>query len=83
MDKHSSKLSTMEFMFIVGNKHCMIIHHIQLLHKSSAENSFFLPKYHMRDCDEKGESNAAKALFVFFRGFEKVARSSVERKWFV
>lgn len=69
--KHFSKLSTMEFMFIAGNKHCMIIHHIQPLHKSSPENSSFLPNYHVRDCDEKGESSATKSLYS----------SGVRRKW--
>lgn len=68
-------------MFIAGNKHCMIIHHIQPLHKSSPENSSFLPKYHMRDCDEKGESIATKSVFIM--GLEKVAWSSVEKKRFV
>lgn len=58
----------------------MIIHHIQPLHKSSPENSLFLPKYPLRHCDEKGESSAAKVFFVFIRGIEKVAKSSVQKK---
>lgn len=56
-------------MFIVGDKDFMIIHHIQLLGKSSPENSFFLPKYHIRDGDEKGENSTAEAFFVYISRF--------------
>lgn len=77
MNRHSSKFSATAFMFVVGiNKglplyRCMIIHHIQPLHKSSPENSFCLSKYHIRDCDEKGESSAAEAFFVYISGFSE------------
>lgn len=69
MDRHSSKLSTTAFMFVVGDKDCTIIHHVQLLGKSSPENSFFLPKHCIGDGDEKGSNSAAEAFFVYIIRF--------------
>lgn len=64
---------------MAGNKHCMIIHHIQPLHKSTA-NSFFLPKYHVKDCDEKGENSNGKRILCIHQGFRESGKVQCWKK---
>lgn len=56
------------YSFHAENKHCMFIHCIQPPDQSSPDDSFFLPKYHIRDHDEKGESSIPQWVLRKWQG---------------